>query len=48
LYERAHDTLAQPHGRGRGAALAEIERRLNSLNIAMLDDIEAAEREVKL
>jgi len=35
-------------GRGRGAALAEIERRLNSLNIAMLDDIEAAEREVKL
>jgi hypothetical protein len=46
LHDRAHDALAQPHGRGRGATLVEIDRRLNSLFLAMLADIKAAEREI--
>jgi hypothetical protein len=39
----AHDALAQPHGRGCSAALEAIERRLNSLNSAMVEDIYLAE-----
>jgi len=43
LYRLAHNALAQPHGRGRSTALEDIERRLNSLNYAMVEDINLAE-----
>jgi len=43
LCNLAHDALAQPHGRGCSAALEAIERRLNSLNYAMVEDINLAE-----
>jgi hypothetical protein len=41
LCNLAHDALAQPHGCS--AALEAIERRLNSLNYAMAEDINLAE-----
>ena len=43
LCRLAHDALAQPRGRGCSAALEDIERRLNSLNYAMVEDINLAE-----
>ena len=43
LCRLAHDALAQPHGRGCGAALEDIERRLSSLNYEMVEDIYLAE-----
>jgi hypothetical protein len=43
LCRLVHDVLAQPPGRGCGAALENIERRLNSLNSAMVEDIHLAE-----
>ena len=43
LCNLAHDALAQPHGRGCSAALEAIECRLNSLNYAMVEDINLAE-----
>jgi hypothetical protein len=43
LCNLAHDALAQPHGRGCSAALEDIERRLNSLNHEMVEDIYLAE-----
>ena len=43
LCNLAHDALAQPHGRGCSAALEDIERRLSSLNYAMVEDIYLAE-----
>src|SRR5262245_616811 len=45
LHNQAHDALEQR--RGRSAALVEIEGRLSALNHAMMEDIEAAEREVR-
>ena len=43
LCRLAHDALAQPHGCGCSAALEDIERRLSSLNYAMVEDIYLAE-----
>ena len=43
LCRLAHDALAQPHGRGCSTVLEAIERRLNSLNYAMVEDIYLAE-----
>ena len=43
LCRLAHDALAQPHGRGCSTVLEAIERRLNSLNYAMVEDINLAE-----
>lgn len=45
LHQRVQDALAQPHGRGRGDALYDIETGLRFLNYAMVDDITAAERD---
>jgi hypothetical protein len=43
LCNLAHNALAQPHGRGCSTALEAIERCLNSLNYAMVEDINLAE-----
>jgi len=46
LRQLANDATLAPRGRGRGDALNEIARRLAWLNYAMVDDIEAATREI--
>ena len=43
LYRLANDAFAQPHSRGHSTALEDIERRLNSLNDAIVEDIYLAE-----
>jgi hypothetical protein len=47
LHRLAYDAMNRPRGKGRGATLAELERRLQSLNHAMHEDIQAAELEMK-
>ena len=43
LHGLAHNALARPHGRDRRDALENIERRLDSLNSAMVEDLYLAE-----